>query len=115
MRAIVRFVRDLPCHSYFIAMEQVKDGEIGPALQGAMYRELPGMVDLVARYTIQVKADAQGNPTDEEIRALQCRPSAAIPGRTCSVIAKDRVGQFAKWEKPHLGGLIAKAYGSKVL
>lgn len=113
MRAIVRYLRDLPCNSYFVAMEQEKEGAIGPALQGAIFREIPAMCDLVARYSILSREvdDGAGGKTIEERRFLQCQPSAAIPGRSLAVIAKDRSGRLSRFEKPNLKGLLDKIYG----
>ena len=112
MRAIVRLIRDLPCTSYFIAMEQEKDGHIGPALQGAMFRELPAMLDVVARYLLVSKTvdDGKGGTTEQELRYLQCHPSAAVPGRSLAVIAKNRSGRLARFERPHLRHLIEKVF-----
>lgn len=114
MRSIVRFVRDLPCHTVFICMEQEKDGFIGPALQGAMFREIPAMVDFVARYVMMVKEvdDGKGGKVEKEARFLQCHASAAIPGKTLAVVGKNRGGWLAKFEKPVLRDLIEKVYPS---
>lgn len=113
MRAIVRYLRDLPCNCYLVAMEQEKEGAVGPALQGAIFREIPAMCDLVARYQILSREvdDGAGGKIVEERRFLQCQPSAAIPGRSLAVIAKDRSGRLSRFEKPSIKGLLDKIYG----
>lgn len=112
MRAIVRFIRDLPCTSCFIALEQDKEGYVGPHLQGAMFKELPAMLDICARYSLMVKSadDGKGGQIEKEIRYLQCHPSASVPGRSLAVIAKNRGGRLDKIERPHLQHLIDKVF-----
>lgn len=112
MRAIVRYLRDLPCNVYCIAMEQEKEGFIGPALQGAIFREIPAMFDLVARYLISSRevGDGAGGKKIEERRFLQCHPSAAVPGQRLAVIAKDRSGRLGRFEEPNIAKLLAKIY-----
>lgn len=112
MRAIVRFVRDLPCNTYFIAMEEEREGAVGPALQGAMRREIPALLDVMARYVLLSKEvdDGKGGKVVEERRYLQCLPSAGIPGQRLEVRGKDRFGRLARFEVPNLNALIAKVY-----
>lgn len=116
MRAIVRYLRDLPCNVYCIAMEQEKDGALGPALQGAIYREIPAMFDVVARYVILSKEvdDGSGGKKILERRFLQCQPSAAVLGRSMAVIGKDRSGRLSLLEEPNIKKLLGKMYPSPV-
>lgn len=112
MRAIVRFIRDLPCTSCFIALEQEKEGFIGPHLQGAMFKELPAMLDICARYSLMVKLvdDGKGGQIEKEVRYLQCHPSAAVPGKSLAVVAKNRGGRLERLERPNLQYLIDKVF-----
>lgn len=112
MRAIVRYVRDLPCNTYFIAMEEEHNGVIGPAMQGAMRREIPALLDIVARYLLVSREvdDGKGGKVIQERRFLQCLPSAAVPGQRLEVRGKDRFGRLGLYETPNIKSLLAKVY-----
>ena len=112
MRAIITFVRDLPANTVFIAHEQFKDNMIGPMIQGSAYKQIPGLVDLMARYTIFEKEDddGKGGKTTREVRALNFKPVSPIPGIRAGIEAKNRGGWLNDLEKPHLGRIIEKIY-----
>lgn len=105
IQKIVRLIRNLPCHSVFIAHEREDDFGIGPALSGRIASELPGYVDLMARYTLIEKEedDGKGGKTMKVIRRLRCRE--LISQR---VIAKARSHRISDWEAPNMTALINK-------
>ena len=104
MQAIVRTLRNLPVNSIFIAHERQTDHGIGPSLSGRIEEELPGYVDLMARYTILEKPDPENKDTVKVIRKLRCRAQlGAVP-----VKAKCRSSRLNDWEEPHITKLIEK-------
>jgi AAA domain len=108
MQAIVRSLRNLPVHSVFIAHERQTDQGIGPSLSGRIEEELPGYVDLMARYTILEKPDPNNKDVTKTIRKLRCRAQlGAVP-----VKAKCRSSRLGDWEEPHIGKIIEKLRSS---
>ena len=104
MQAIVRTVRNLPVNSIFIAHERESDKAIGPALSGRIEEELPGYVDLMARYTVLEKPDPNNKDVTKTIRKLRCRALlGAVP-----VKAKCRSSRLEDWEEPNITKLIEK-------
>jgi len=104
MQAIVRSLRNLPVNTIFIAHERETDQGIGPALSGRIAEELPGYVDLMARYTILEKPDPNNKDVVKVIRKLRCR--ASLGARP--VTAKCRSSRLADWEEPNITRLIEK-------
>lgn len=105
VQKLVRVIRDLPCHSLFIAHEQVRGEMTGPALSGRIYDELPGYFDFVARYLLRERevTNDKGEKAVKTLRMLQLHPSS-------STMAKDRSGKLDQFEKPNLRNLISKAF-----
>lgn len=105
MQKIVRLVRNLPCHTIFIAHEHEDDRGIGPALSGRIEAELPGYVDLMARYTLVEKEedDGRGGKTTKVIRRLRCRELVSQ-----RIKAKSRSHRINDWEAPNIAQLIQK-------
>jgi hypothetical protein len=104
----VRSIRNLPVNSIFIAHERETDKGIGPALSGQIEVELPGYVDLMARYTTMEKQDPQNKDLVKVIRKLRCRAQlGAVP-----VKAKCRSSRLSDWEEPNITKLIEKTRNS---
>jgi hypothetical protein len=104
MQALVRTLRNLPVHTIFIAHERCTDSGIGPALSGRIEEELPGYVDVMARYTILEKPDPENKDATKVIRKLRLRAQlGAVP-----VKAKCRSSRLADWEEPNITRLIEK-------
>ncbi len=105
VQKIVRLIRNLPCHSVFIAHEREDDFGIGPALSGRIASELPGYVDLMARLTLveREEDDGKGGKTTKVIRRLRCRELISQ-----KVTAKARSHRISDWEAPNLSNLIQK-------
>jgi len=112
LRATVLLLCKLPCHVILIAHEQEKDRIVGPAIQGAAYKQIPGMVDLMCRYEIRPREvdDEKGGKRTEEFRVLNFNASSPVPGVSLGVEAKNRGGWMNKLEKPHFGQIIEKLY-----
>lgn len=106
MQTIVREIRNLPCHSVFVAHERQSEHGIIPALTGAIESELPGYVDLLARYTLMEKEvpGPEGKPVVKTVRLLRCR-SLLGPN---PVKAKCRSVRLDDWEQPDLSAIITK-------
>ena len=115
LRAAILLLCNLPCNVLLIAHEQDKGGMIGPAIQGAAYRQIPGMVDLMCRYEIRPKEvdDGKGGKQVQEFRVLNFHPSSPVPGVSMGVEAKNRAGWMNRLEIPHFGKLIEKLYPAK--
>lgn len=119
MQGFVRAIKALPCHTIFIAHESAKEVagpvpnskvlEVAPALSGQIQNELPGYVDIVARYLLveREKRQADGTIQVETVRRMRCRPQVG----SVNVIAKDRSGRLADWEIPHFSRMIEKIAG----
>ena len=119
MQGFVRAIKALPCHTVFIAHESAKEVagpipntkimEIAPALSGQIQNELPGYVDIVARYVLveREKRQANGSIETETVRRLRCRPQVG----SVSVVAKNRGGRLSDWEIPHFSQMINKITG----
>lgn len=107
MQKLVRLVRNLPVHTVFIAHEREDEHGIGPALSGRIAEELPGYVDLMARYTMIEKEveDGKGGKTTQITRRLRCRE--LISHR---ITAKARSHRINDWESPNLAKLIQKCH-----
>ncbi len=107
MQKLVRLVRNLPCHTIFIAHEREDEHGIGPALSGRIEIELPGYVDLMARLTLveREEDDAKGGKVVRTIRRLRCREAISQ-----KVKAKSRSFRIGEWESPNLTGLIQKCH-----
>jgi hypothetical protein len=104
MQAIVRSLRNLPVNTIFIAHERQTDQGIGPSLSGRIEEELPGYVDLMARYTILEKPDPNNKDVTKTIRKLRCRAQlGAVP-----VKAKCRSSRLGDWEEPNISRIIEK-------
>lgn len=114
MRAIVLLVRNMPCHTLFIAHEQDKNGVYGPLIQGAAYKQIPGMVDLMARYELidRPEDDGKGGKQATQVRALNFQPSSPVPGAAMGIEAKNRGGWMSRWEQPHFAQIIEKLFPS---
>lgn len=110
MQKLVRLVRNLPCHSIFIAHEREDEHGIGPALSGRIAEELPGYVDLLARLMLIEKEedDGKGGKSVRPIRRLRCRELISQ-----KVTAKSRSYRIGEWESPNLTRLIEKCHDSK--
>lgn len=106
MQTIVREIRNLPCHCVFIAHEKQTEHGIVPALTGSIESELPGYVDLLARYTLMEKEvpGPEGKPVLKTVRLLRCR-SLLGPN---PVKAKCRSVRLEDWETPDLSKIIDK-------
>jgi hypothetical protein len=115
MRAAILLLCNLPCNVLLIAHEQDKNSLIGPAIQGAAYKQIPAMVDLMARYEIREKEedDGKGGKQIRQVRVLNFHATSAIPGVSMGIEAKNRGGWMNRLEKPHFGQLIEKLYPSK--
>jgi len=107
VQKIVRLIRNLPCHTIFLAHEREDEHGIGPALSGRIEEELPGYVDLMARLTVieREEDDAKGGKTIRTIRRLRCRESVSQ-----KVKAKSRSFRIGEWEKPNLTTIIKKCH-----
>lgn len=106
MQTIVREIRNLPCHSIFIAHEKQTEHGIVPALTGSIEAEIPGYVDLLARYTLVEKEipGPEGKSTVKTVRLLRCR---SLLGAN-PVKAKCRSVRLDDWEQPDITRIIAK-------
>jgi phage nucleotide-binding protein len=107
IQTVVRAIKSLPCHTVFIAHEENKEAKIAPALSGRIQEELPGYVDIVARYVltdVEKRDPTTGAVKMATVRKLRCRPQAGPP----RVLAKDRSGRLDEWEDPHFGRMITK-------
>jgi phage nucleotide-binding protein len=106
VQTIVREIRNLPCHTVFIAHEKQSEHGIIPALSGSIEAEIPGYVDLLARYTLAEKEvpGPDGKPIVKTVRLLRCR-SLLGPN---PVKAKCRSVRIEDWEQPDLTKLIEK-------
>lgn len=107
IQTVVRAIKSLPCHTVFIAHEETKEASIAPALSGRIQEELPGYVDIVARYVltdVEKRDPTTGAAKTTTVRKLRCKPQAGPP----RVLAKDRSGRLDEWEDPHFGRMIAK-------
>lgn len=107
MQGVVRNVKKLPCVTVFIAHETgAKENRFAPALAGRIQEELPGYVDIVARYVLIEKEvrNKENEIVKKVTRKLRMRPQVGTP----SALAKCRSGSFGDWEDPHLGAMIAK-------
>jgi hypothetical protein len=107
IQTVVRAIKSLPVHTVFIAHEENKEARISPALSGRIQEELPGYVDIVARYVltdIEKRDPATGASKMVTVRKLRCKPQAGPP----RVMAKDRWSRLDEWEEPHFGRMIAK-------
>jgi AAA domain len=106
VQTIVREVRNLPCHSVFIAHERQTENGITLALSGSIETEIHGFVDLVARYTLVEKEipGPDGKPSLRQVRKLRCQPLLGVN----PVRAKTRGWKLDEWEEPHLGHIIDK-------
>jgi|SRR6185437_3472379 len=106
MQTIVREIRNLPCHSIFLAHEKQTEHGIVPALTGSIEAELPGYIDLLARYTLVEKEipGPDGKPTLKTVRLLRCR---SLLGAN-PVKAKCRSVRLEDWEHPDLTKIIDK-------
>lgn len=115
LRAAMLLLCNLPCNVLLIAHEQEKGGIIGPLIQGAAYKQIPGMVDLMCRYEIRPKEvdDGKGGKMVQEFRVLNFHASSPVPGVSAGVEAKSRGGWMNKLELPHFGKIIEKLYPPK--
>lgn len=110
--AIVRDIRELPCHKLFIAQQQKnsKDQTISPALSGSIASKIPEYFDVVGHYAVNTVMQAvAGDPRNMKatnVRAIQCWPSA-------QVTAKDRSGKLEEYEHPLLSTIIKKIQTKK--
>lgn len=107
MSALIRDIRDLPCHKLWIAQQYTgKDGIISPALSGSISSKIPEYFDVVANYAsktiaVPIPGTSPQQAELQNIRALQCWISP-------EVVAKDRSGRLEEFEKPNLGRIIKK-------